>query len=216
MDLYGKNRRPASAPLGTRGANPRAKRAGWWFWYPFLFGAFFVLGGIGFFGGATLLPTAGGGLALTGAIWLVIGVLSLAVAWWAWRDIHSDDAPPEAMPPAAAAKLDAELRVTGVQGQAVVKSVTFVSGTSMGGSTLVNLDLDVTTTLGGSVSLPQQSRVPLTMIDRLVVGATVPVIVSSTDPSKMIIEWTGLLAPSAPGPAPATPQPSTAEPGRTP
>jgi predicted secreted protein len=76
----------------------------------------------------------------------------------------------------------------------------------------VKLDLEVTTTLGGMVSLVQQARVPLTMVDRLTAGSTVPVIVSSTDPSKMIIEWTGLVPPSAP----ATPQPSTAEPGRTP
>src|ERR1700674_4786157 len=121
MDLYGKNKRPASAPLGTRGALSRTKRAGWWLWYPFLFGAFFVVGGLGFFGGASILPAASGGLALTGAIWLVIGGLSLAAAWWAWRDIHSDDAPPEA-PVATAAAIDAELRITGVQGNAVVKA----------------------------------------------------------------------------------------------
>jgi hypothetical protein len=208
MDLYGKNKRSASAPLGTRGASPRAKRAGWWFWYPFLFGAFFVIGALGFFGGATILPVASGGLALTGVIWLVIGVLSLAAAWWAWRDIHADDAPPET-PVDIAAKLDAELRITGVQGSAVVKTVTFVSGSSVGGSTQVKLDLDVTTTLGGTLSLVQQARVPLTIVDRLTAGSTVPVIVSSTDPSRMIIEWTGLVPPSAP-PAPSAAPAETA------
>jgi hypothetical protein len=196
MDLYGKNKRPASAPLGTRGALSGKKRAGWWFWYPFLFGAFFVVGGLGFFGGASILPAASGGLALTGAIWMVIGGLSLAAAWWAWRDIHSDDTPPET-PVDTAARLDAELRITGVQGNAVVKTVTFVSGSSVGGSTQVKLDLEVTTTLGGTLSLVQQARVPLTIVDRLTAGSTVPVIVSSTDPSKMIIEWTGLVPPSA-------------------
>jgi len=213
MDLYGKNKRPASVPLGTRGALSSKKRAGWWFWYPFLFGAFFVVGGLGFFGGASVLPAASGGLALTGAIWLVIGGLSLAAAWWAWRDVHSDDAPSD-VPVDLSSKLDAELRITGVQGTAVVKTVTFVSGTSVGSSTQVKLDLDVTTTVGGAVSLVQQARVPLTSVDRLTAGSTVPVIVSSTDPSRMIIEWTGLVPPGSP--APATPQPSTAEPGRTP
>jgi hypothetical protein len=39
--------------------------------------------------------------------------------------------------------------------------------------------------------------VPLSLTNTLAKGATVPMILSSTDPSKHVIEWTGLL------PAPA-------------
>jgi hypothetical protein len=175
----------------------RPTRAGWWFWYPLLFGVFFILGGLGFFVGAGITPAGGGGLGFTGVIFLLIGFGSLAVARWAWRDIHSAD-PPRAVRGDPTANLEAELRTTGVSGQATIQSFKYL-GASAAGSTLVELHIILSTTLGGSVPLVTQSRVPLAVADRLGPGATVPVIVSSTDPSKLIVEWVGLLpAPAAP------------------
>jgi hypothetical protein len=185
----------------------RKTRAGWWFWYPLLFGVFFILGGLGFFAGAAAEPVASGGLGFTGIVFLVIGVGSLLVARWAWKDIHSEDAPKQARGNTTAA-LEAELRTTGVSGQATIQSFKYL-GASAAGSTLVELHLTLTTTLGGTVPMVTQSRVPLNVADHIGPGATVPVIVSSTDPSKMIVEWVGLLpatTPTAPvPPAPAPP-----------
>ena len=182
-----------SAPVDPAATtSTRKTRAGWWFWYPLLFGIFFILGGLGFFAGAAAMPVAGGGLGFTGVTFLVIGVGSLLVARWAWKDIHSDDPPKEAKGNTTAA-LEAELRTTGVSGQATIESFKYL-GASAAGSTLVELHINLTTTLGGTVPLVTQSRVPLAVADRLGPGATVPVIVSSTDPSKLIVEWVGFLA----------------------
>jgi hypothetical protein len=177
-------------------------RAGWWFWYPLLFGVFFLVMAIGFFVGAGSISAGGEGLGVAGVTFVVIGVGSLLVARWAWKDIHSDDPPKQARGNPSAA-LEAELRTTGVSGQATIESFKYL-GASAAGSTLVELHLNLTTTLGGTVPMVTQSRVPLSVADRLGPGATVPVIVSSTDPSKMIVEWVGLLPASTP-PAPAPP-----------
>ena len=196
--------RPSHTPGGGR------SRAGWWFWFPFLFGAFFTLGGIAGLAGSAAFPAAGAGLGIAGTVWIIIGVLSLFVAWWAWRDIHSDDAPPE-IPGDPAADLDAQLRVTGVPGTAVIKGFQYLAGSSYAGSTLVQLDLELTTTLGGTIPLEYQTRVPLSLTDKLAVGASVPVLVSSTDPSKLVIEWTGFASapPTPTPPAPNPPAPTT-------
>jgi len=181
-----------------RNTTPRNTRAGWWFWGPFIFGAFFVVFGILFFAGAAVVPAGSGGLAGTGITFVVMGVASLAVAWWAWRDIHSDDGPPE-VPGETPESLEAQLLVTGISGQATIKGLKYLAGTSYQGATLVELTLDITTAKGGNVPLTTQSRIPLEVAERAGVGATVPVLISATDPSKLVIQWTGLLpAPSAP------------------
>jgi hypothetical protein len=201
---------PADRPRNT---TPRNTRAGWWFWGPFIFGMGFFVFGILFLAGAAVVPAGSGGLAFTAITFLVIGVASLAVAAWAWRDIHSDDGPPE-IPGTSPQDLEAELRITGISGQATINGVKYLAGTSYQGSTLVELQLDVTTVKGGNVPITTQSRVPLPVAERVGVGATVPVIISSTDPSKLIIEWTELLpAPSTPPPAP-TPPPATTPPAQ--
>jgi hypothetical protein len=190
----------SGGPRGDAASSPRANtrktRAGWWFWGPFLFGLFFTVGGIAGLAGAAAVPAAASGLGTAGAVWLFMGLGSLGVAWWVWRDIHSDDEPsPTEVASDESADLDAQLRVTGVPGTAKIKGYKYLAGSSFGGSALVELDLELTTTLGGSVPIEHQTRVPLAFTDKLAVGASVPVIVSSTDPSKMIIEWTGFVGP---------------------
>jgi hypothetical protein len=207
MYVYGQGDKRIGSPWRARDTSSGRRRAGWWFWFPFLFGAFFTVGGVAGIAGSTAFGAGAGGLGIAGAIWLVIGVLSLLGAWYAWRDIHSDDAPPE-IPGNPVVDLDAQLRVTGVPGHAVITNFKYLSGSSHAGSTLVELNLDLTTTLGGSIPLVQQTRVPLALTDKLVVGASVPVLVSSTDPSKMVIEWTGFVGPPATPPAAAAPAPT--------
>lgn len=190
-------------------------RAGWWFWGPFVFGMGFLVFGVLLLLGAAVVPAGSAGLGSSGIVFVLMGGASLAVAWWAWRDIHSDDnaAPPE-VPGATTAALDAELRVTGISGQATITGVKYLAGTSYQGSTLAEFTLDITTVKGGSIPITTEARFPLAVADRVAVGATVPVIISSTDPSKLVIEWTGLLpAPStsaATPPAPTTPAPPAA------
>ncbi len=176
----------------------RSKRAGWWFWYPLIFGIFFVVMGVAFVVGASSITAASGGLGISAVVFFVVGLGSLAVAWWAWRDIHADDEPRK-VAGSLSAQAQQDLQMTGVSGQATINSFSYVAGSSDGATTLVALDLDVHTVAGGHVPLTTKSRVPLAVANTLGKGATVPMVLSSTDPNQHVIEWAGLL------PAPATP-----------
>ena len=186
-------------PWAAQRRHEGSRRAGWWFWFPFLFGASFLLGGIGFivFGGVS--NPWSGGTVTAGIAWAAVGLVSLGVAWWAWRDIHSPDPDAETwIPGEVSDEVEAELRVTGVPGHATIRRFVYKAGSTFEGTTLVEIHLDVTTTLGGTTPVVHESRVPLAVTDRLGAGATVPVRISSTDPSKLLVEWTGLV-PATPG-----------------
>lgn len=90
-------------------------------------------------------------------------------------------------------ELVAELVATGVAGEATIRAFTYL-GDTRDGRTLVEVALDVTTAAGGSLSVLHGSRVPLSVTERLGVGATVPVLVSSTDPSRLLVTWEDLVA----------------------
>lgn len=174
----------------------RATRAGWWFWFPLVFGVLFVLMGIGFVAGAGIAPAGGEGLGVSAAVSFVIGLGSLVVAWWAWRDIHAHETP-RPVPGETRADVEAELRTTGVAATATITGFAYVAGSTFADATLVELDLDVRSVKGGHLPITTRARVPLSVTGSLAKGATVPMILSSTDPSKHVIEWTGFL------PAPA-------------
>jgi hypothetical protein len=176
----------------------RSKRAGWWFWYPLIFGVLFLVMGIGFVVGAGITPAGSEGLGVSAVVFFITGFGSLAVAWWAWRDIHSEDEP-KPVPGQTRADVEAELRTTGVAATATINGFSYVAGSTFADATLVELELDVHTVKGGHLPITTQARVPLSLTSTLAKGATVPMILSSTDPSKHVIEWTGLL------PVPATP-----------
>ena len=186
-----------AAGIDTDSADtPRSRRVGWWGLGPAIYGAGFLILGVAMLAGSGAVGPGASGLVISGVVFVVIGVLALALAWWIRRDILSDDAPPRD-PAELDAMADAELRVTGVQGSARITSFKYVGGSTSDGTTLVQLGLDVTTALGGTIQLQPRVRVPLVVTEKLAKGATVPVIVSSTDPSRLIIEWTGLAAPTA-------------------
>jgi hypothetical protein len=170
----------------------RSKRGGWWVWYPLIFGVLFIMMGIGFVVGAGITPAGSEGLGVSAVVFFVVGLGSLAVAWWAWRDIHADDEAKPA-PGQTRADVEAELRTTGVAATATINGFSYVAGSTFADSTLVKLDLDVHTVKGGHLPLTTEARVPLQLTNTLAKGATVPMILSSTDPSKHVIEWTGLL-----------------------
>jgi len=180
-----------------------SRRVGWWGLGPFIYGLFFTVFGVLMLAGSGAVGPGASGLVISGVVFLVIGIGALALAWYIRRDILGDDdsKPAKPAPSAAdartAAQLDAQLRVTGAPGQAVIKGFSYVAGSSQGGTTTVELNLDVTTNLGGTLSVQRQERVPVSVTDQLQAGATVPVIVSSTDPSQMVIEWTGLTPPQS-------------------
>src|SRR5688572_890650 len=173
-----------------------SRRAGWWGLGPLLFGGGFTVMGVLLLVGSGAVGPGASGLVISGVTFLLIGIPSLALAWWIRRDIRSVD-PPAAVPGELGAMADAELRVTGVRGHATVHAFKYLGGSSRDGTTLVQLDLEITTTVGGTIELTHRARVPLTVAKRLGTGSTVPVIVSSTDPSKLVIEWTRLVAPTA-------------------
>jgi hypothetical protein len=170
------------------------RRAGWWFWGPFLWGLFFLIPGIGLLVGAQIVGgSARGGLDVTGILFTVMGAGGLGVAWYAYRDIHEEDpAPP--LPGTHGAAAEEELKKNGVRGSATVNDFMFVAGSTADGSTLVQLTLEVTTVAMGTVPLTTKARVPVWLSDRLTKGSTVPVVMSPTNPGNMDFEWEGLVA----------------------
>jgi hypothetical protein len=182
---------------GRPGAGrPRARRrAGWWFWGPFGFGLFFVVGAAAFLAGASRIGAGSGGLALTGVIWLVIGLASIGVALYARHDIGTPDEAPrlEGVP---TPEHERRLRATGTRGSATIRSYRFL-GRHFDGGTLVELELSVA---AGPVTreVADLRLVPVERARDLGVGATVPIFCSLGDPGDFVVDWSGLR------PVPAT------------
>jgi hypothetical protein len=84
--------------------------------------------------------------------------------------------------------LAAELATTGVPGQATIRDFRYL-GQTRAGRTLVELDLEITAPGTGRVR--HRSRIPLEHTAGLRRGATVPVILSSTDPEHLAVDWPG-------------------------
>ena len=182
-----------SSGASWRGTGPKKVRAGWWFWYPFLFGIFFTVGGILSLAGSSVAGEGASGLITTTVVFLVLGVGSLLVAWWSWRDIHSADPEPE-LPGELSDAADADLDTNGVVGHATVSDFSYVAGTSSrDGTMLVNLVLDIATVGLGSRQVRHQARIPRSQTERLTKGATMPVTVSPTNPGAIRVDWTGLV-----------------------
>jgi hypothetical protein len=143
-----------------------------------------------FFAGSSVVGAASGGLALTGGIWLLIGLGALAVAWYARRDIRSaDDAPPR-ISGVPTEEEDRRVRATGAPGQATIRSFKYL-GRHLDGATLVELGLAVSSR-GTVRDVVDRSLVPVPVARRLAVGATVPVTVALDDPDRLALDWTGL------------------------
>ncbi|MFA5885911.1 MAG: hypothetical protein WDA60_18815, partial [Acidimicrobiia bacterium] len=84
--VHGSGGRRIGSPYAPVGGRPRDRRLGWWFWFPFLMGAFFTVGGVAF---SVFSVTR-----VVGIIWLVLGLGFLAVAWYIRRDIREPDPAP--------------------------------------------------------------------------------------------------------------------------
>jgi hypothetical protein len=172
------------------------RSAGWYFWFPFLMGCLMLVLGVGFVAGAAGGGPASGGLGAGGIVFFVMAAGFLIWAFWAKRDVEKVE-PGAPIPGTRSEQVTAELQTTGVPGQATVRSFGYVAGSTKQGSTLVNLELDVVTVAGGQVAISHQDRIPLPLTEHLRAGSVLPCRVSSTDPSKLLIEWTS-LTPSAP------------------
>jgi hypothetical protein len=178
----------------TRAQSPSRRRPGWWFWGPFVFGAFFTVGGVLFLVGSSMVGPGSGGLSLTGVIWLVIGIGALAVAAYARRDIRSPDEPAR-LSGIATPEEDRRIRATGVPGRATVRSFKYL-GQHLDGATLVELGLEVAAG-GPAREVVERALVPVPVARRLAVGAVVPVTVALQDPDELdgtgfAFDWTGL------------------------
>jgi len=177
----------------TRGRSaagrPRARRAGWWFWGPFLFGLFFLAGAVAFLAGASWVDAGSGGLALTGLIWLVIGLAAVAVALYARHDIRTPDETPR-LEGVATPEEERHLRATGTRGTATIRSYRFL-GRHFEGGTLVELGLSLA---AGPVTrdVVDCRLVPVDRARDLSVGATVPVLLALGDPGDFAVDWSGL------------------------
>lgn len=167
-------------------------KAGWYFWMPFLMGVMFLVIGIPMLLGAAVVTAATVGLLIGGIINTLCGIGFLIWALWAWRDIH-DVAPEAPLPGSVSQQTVTELETTGIAARGTVTGFKYVAGSSEAGTTLVELALDVTTGRGETVSMVHRSRMPLKLHERLAIGATVPVRVSTTDATKILVEWDGLV-----------------------
>ena len=168
----------------------RTRKAGWWFWYPFLMGIFFAILGVIFVGIGAVLPAGSVGMYIGAAAFFVIAAGSFAVALYARRDISdSDDDDKEAAFRGAVTKKDAEaLRESGLTGKATIEKFVYLGDTN-GDRTLIELHLQVTGGLGGFRSVAHSEYVPLGLTDRLKAGVTLPVVCDAADPNKLAIDW---------------------------
>lgn len=191
----------AANNLGGDGMQPSDRRrhrygetgkAGWYFWLPFLMGVMFLVIGVPMVLGAAVVTAATVGLLIGGIVNVLFGIGFLYWAFRALRDIRrvEPDAP---LPGSVSEQTVRELETTGIPARGTVTGFKYVAGSSEAGTTLVELMLDVTTGRGETVSMVQRSRMPLGLHERLAVGATVPVRVSPTDASKVLVVWEGLV-----------------------
>jgi hypothetical protein len=180
-------------------------RAGGWFWGPLIWGLFFVVLGVGFLvyglttsstshdvtSGTTAVgqhytsDTSPGAFLGVGGLFVLMGLGGLGVAWYVRRDFKSDSKPTH---------VEADLRSTGVAGQATVKTVSYVarSTSTADGTTLLDLELDVATAQTGSTTAHIQSRAPLETAKHVQVGTNVSVFVNPADPNNVQVDWAAL------------------------
>jgi hypothetical protein len=168
----------------------RIRKAGWWFWYPFLFGIFFAILGVLFVGIGAVLPAGSVGMYIGAAAFFVIAAASFAVALYARRDIaDSDDDEKEAALRGAVTQKDVDaLRDGGLAGEATIEKFVYLGDTN-GDRTLVELQLQVTGGLGGFRPVTHKEYVPLGLTDRLKAGVTLPVVCDAADPNKLALDW---------------------------
>ena len=162
--------------------------------FPFLMGLMFLVFGLGMLLGGAAVE---GAESLVGpaAINLVLGAGFLFWAFHAWRDIRKVE-PDAPLPGSVSEQTATELTTTGIAAQGTITAFKYVAGSTEEGTTLVELGLDVSTGRGETLHKVHRSRMPLKLNDRLAKGATVPVRVSTTDPSKLLVEWDGLVSAS--------------------
>jgi hypothetical protein len=155
----------------------------------------FLVIGIPMLLGAAVVTAATAGLLIGGVINTLIGIAFVYWSLWGLRDIRrvKPDAP---LPGAVSEQTVTELETTGIAAQGTITGFKYVAGSSEDGTTLVELELDVSTGRGETLHKVHKSRMPLKLNDRLAKGATVPVRVSTTDPSKLLVEWDGLVSAS--------------------
>ncbi|MCJ7437270.1 MAG: hypothetical protein MUP97_05860 [Acidimicrobiia bacterium] len=125
----------------------------------------------------------------------MLGAGFLFWAFYASRDIRKVK-PDVPLPGTMLEQTVTELETTGIPAQGTITGFKYVAGSSEEGTTLVELGLDVSTGRGETLHKVHRSRMPLKLNDRLAKGATVPVRVSTTDPSKLLVEWDGLVSAS--------------------
>ena len=106
------------------------------------------------------------------------------MAWYIRRDITSD----------APSQTEADLRRTGLLGQATIMSLRYVAGSSRtdDGTTVLDLDLAVSTAQTGSITVHTESRSPLETAKKVQVGSNVTVYVDPIDHNHVLVDWAAL------------------------
>lgn len=183
-------------------------KPGGWFWWPLIFGLFFLVLGGGFLvhglttsstshdvtsgvgpNGPYTSDNSPGAFLGVGGLFVLMGLAGLGVAWYVRRDITSDAKPTH---------VEADLRATGVPGQATVKTVSYVAGSTNTAerTTLLDLDLAVATSQTGSTTAHIQSRAPLETAKHVQVGTNLSVFVNPADPNNVKVDWAALTTAS--------------------
>src|SRR5262245_10927113 len=167
-----------------------SRSAGWWFWYPLLFGIFYAILGVVFVLVGAAIPAGSGGMYIAAVSFFVVAAGSIGVAIWAKRDIGSDrGSDTEASQKGAVTSVDsAKLQSEGLAGKATIQKFVYLGDTN-GDKTLIELQLQVTGGLGGLRTVTHKEYVPLGLTDRLKAGITLPVVCDAADPQKLAIDW---------------------------
>jgi hypothetical protein len=161
--------------------------------YLIIFGAFFVVLGVGAIVALGGLPYAGGSMWLMGGIFILVGGACVAAGIYMRRGAAATD----------------QILTAGVAGTA---SITGVTQTGMYLNNQPQIRMELLVSLPGQAPYAAQHTefVPLILLSRVSPGLSLPVRVNPADPSKVIIDWSGgaQMAPAmagmaAPPPAPA-------------
>jgi hypothetical protein len=152
-------------------------------------GAFELALAIGFAVAGVAVPAARFGFFLTA---FILGLTGVAVATWGRRF---------AARAAEAERIDA----TGIPGRATVVGLT-QTGMFLNENPQVEMDLRVEVSGRPAFQAQRKEFVPLILLNRLSVGAQLPVKVDPADPSKVVIDWD-----ASPGPSGGPPNESLTE-----
>ncbi len=170
-------------------------KAGWYFWFPFLMGLMFLILGVPMLIGAAVVPAGASGLVVSGVLFLVLGAGFVYWAFRAMRDIRSvePDAPlPGSLSPQTATELvTTGLARAGHDHRVHVRRRQHGGGHHPRRARARRLDR-------AGRDRPHDAPVPHAPAAQRAPGkgATVPVKVSTTDASKLLVEWDGLVAPN--------------------